>query len=489
MKTTARLAHESLRFDQPASTHLVVSLTAPPVDAAARRPPVCVIPVIDTSGSMQGEKLYRAKQSVLKLVDHLAPGDRCGAVAFSTAVRVVSPAIALTPAAKAELKLRLGDLEATAQTNLCGGMLEGLGLANAPGLPEDMLVRVILFTDGLANQGLATTSDRLLPLLDAHRGRATLSAFGYGHDADQELLSDLARRGGGNYAFVETPDDALGAFGRELGGLLTTWATGIEVRVVPAPGARVASVLSDVDSAVEAGAVVLTVDDLLAEEERHLVLEVELAARADPATVPAFQVDGRFTVATGGAARAGAFAHAVQVDRVEPPLAQARPDPELDRIVAQAQLLRAQLDAEALARRGDYAGATTTLYQRAVDLEARGHAAEAAAARDLSGTMRDQGAFLRSSAHRKSVQAGLQRSATSELDADARALLDRMGKKYRTRAQEDMASSFGSQAPSRDGEPGAPPRAPPGPARPGGPKGDSKGDPGSGPARRRSRRW
>ncbi len=484
MKTTARLAHESLRFDRSAATHLVLSLTAPPVDAAASRPPVCVIPVLDTSGSMQGEKLFRARRSVQRLVDHLAASDRCGAVAFSTTARVVSPAVEMTPAAKAQLALRLGDLAATSQTDLSGGMLEGLGLANAPGLPEGMLVRVILFTDGRANRGVATTSEQLLPLLDAHRGRATLSAFGYGRDADQELLSDLARRGGGNYAFIETPGDAMRAFGSELGGLLSTYATGIRVRVVSAPGALVASVLSDVDSVVEAGAVVLELDDLLAEEERHVVLEVELAARADPATVPAFQVEGSFARVAGGDP-AGAFAHAVQVDRVEAPLAQDRPDPELDRIVAQAQLLRAQLDAEALVRRGDHEGAGVVLARRAANLEERGHPAEAAAARQLAETMRDPDTFLRSSAQRMSMHSGLNRSASTELDADAEAMLDRMGKKYRTPAQEDMAASFGATDGQKDGEPGAAPSSPRRPTRPGGPKGGSSG----GPTRQRSRRW
>ena len=50
MKTTARLTHESFRFDQPVQTHLVVSLLAPPLERQAKRPPVCVIPVIDISG-------------------------------------------------------------------------------------------------------------------------------------------------------------------------------------------------------------------------------------------------------------------------------------------------------------------------------------------------------------------------------------------------------------------------------------------------------
>ena len=469
MKTTARLTFDSLRFDQPVHAHLVVSLLAPPLEQQARRPPVCVIPVIDVSGSMNGPKLHQARQSVLKLIDHLGPQDRCGVVVFSTSVAVVSPPLEMTPAAKADLKLRVGDLQADSSTNLSGGMLAGLELANLPALSAGMLVRVILFTDGQANVGVATRSDQLLPLLDAHRGRATVSAFGYGDDANQELLSDLARRGAGNYAFVATPDDAVSAFARELGGLISTFATGIEVRVTPAPGARVVSVLSDVDAVVEASGMVLRVDDLLAEEERHLVLQVELPACREPATLPAFQVEGRYQAIGGGAMRTETFALAVQVDRVEPPLAQARPDPLLDVVVAQAELLRAQLNAEEQARRGDYEGATMVLYQAAVSLDARGHGEVASAARAMSDKMRDTEAFAQSASHRKSMQAGLKRGAASSLEGEARDRLHQMGKRVSTKAQEDMDDSFGKPP-----APGKPTDTPPG-------KGSV--------ARRRSRRW
>ena len=52
MKTTARLPFEKIRFDLPFRTHLAVTLEAPHVEWEKTRPPVCVIPVIDVSGSM-----------------------------------------------------------------------------------------------------------------------------------------------------------------------------------------------------------------------------------------------------------------------------------------------------------------------------------------------------------------------------------------------------------------------------------------------------
>jgi Ca-activated chloride channel family protein len=161
----------------------------------------------------------------------------------------------MTQARKDELKGLVGRLEPRDQTNLGGGMLAGLDHAKVAKLPDGMLVRVIVFTDGLANQGPAKSHEELMRLLEANLGRATLSAFGYGDDADQELLRDLSTKGKGNYAYVQGPEDALTAFARELGGLLSTHAQQIEIAVTPRPGFVLTDVVSDVDAIEERGAV------------------------------------------------------------------------------------------------------------------------------------------------------------------------------------------------------------------------------------------
>ena len=84
MKIQPRFTHDKVRFDKTNDVHLVVSLKAPKLDWEAKRPPVCIIPIIDVSGSMKGEKLDYAKKTLLKLVDHLRPGDYCGLGAFAT---------------------------------------------------------------------------------------------------------------------------------------------------------------------------------------------------------------------------------------------------------------------------------------------------------------------------------------------------------------------------------------------------------------------
>jgi len=203
-----------------------------------------------------------------------------------------------------------------------------------------------------------------------------------------------------------------------------------------------------VEATEQGGRLILRMDDILAEEERHLVLEVELPVVPAPAHGPVFDVTGRYKRVDGTRTQAEIFAETVRVDRCKVSRAQPRPDPALDVIVAQAELLRAQLDAEAQARSGGFGSAVMGLVGLAVRLEVRGHVGVAIAARALADKMRDGGTFSGSAAHRKSMKAGLERGASGSKDAEAEAALRAMGKKTQTFAQDEMARSFGGPEPA-----------------------------------------
>ncbi|MER3485596.1 MAG: hypothetical protein C4345_06145, partial [Chloroflexota bacterium] len=50
-----------------------------------------VIIVLDTSGSMEGEKIEQAKAALIYILEHLNPEDRFTAIEFSTGVRFFAP--------------------------------------------------------------------------------------------------------------------------------------------------------------------------------------------------------------------------------------------------------------------------------------------------------------------------------------------------------------------------------------------------------------
>ena len=453
MKTIARLTYDKLRFDEPKDLHLVVSLEAPTIEWQQRRPAICVLPVIDVSGSMQGEKLHYAKQSVMKLIDQLAPGDLCGVVTFTDEIVTLAPPVQMTQPRKDALKVAVGELGPQGSTNFAGGLLTGLEHANRAAVPPGMVRRVILFTDGLANVGVATKGPEILKLLEANLGEATVSAFGYGEDADQDLLRDLASRGKGNYAFVKSPEDALSAFARELGGLLSTYARDIRVVVRPAVGARLLDVVSDVNAREEKGSAHIEIPDILSEEVRHLVLGVHVEAQPQPGRAPVVLVEGRYRVVDGdsGRTREERFEIPVEAERVVAGEEQRDPIREVDEVVALAQLVRAQIEAEECARRGDFRGAQQVMHVLLQSLRSRGHDAAAEACDRVLGAVADRAAFDDSQAFRSSWRKGATRSASSMIDADAADLLLRSGQKLTTTAQEEMEARFGAKKPEGGG--------------------------------------
>jgi Mg-chelatase subunit ChlD len=208
---------------------LLVRITAPMQATELRRRPVHVMPVVDVSGSMQGGKLASVKTALLRLLDHLVPGDHLGLVVFHTNATVVSELLEVSPDTRARFAHSVNGLLADEQTNLGGGILEAYEVAARFSLRAAGRMRLVLLTDGLANCGPATSREELLALLDRRSTKMSVSAFGYGEDCDQVLLAEMASRGGGSYGFMDCEDAVMSAFARELGGLVSTCATNVEV--------------------------------------------------------------------------------------------------------------------------------------------------------------------------------------------------------------------------------------------------------------------
>jgi Ca-activated chloride channel family protein len=372
MKITTKFTHDKVRHDKTNDIHLVVSLKAPKLDWEAKRPPVCIIPVIDVSTSMGGDKLDYAKKTMIKLIDHLRPGDYCGLGAFSTSVYPIQAPVKMTQSSKDALKAKVGELQVVSSTCFSGGLELGLKWGATIDV-GNMLVRVIMLTDGQANHGVVDAQG-LAKIVDT-RGRTTVSCFGYGTDANQELLADLAKRGEGNYAFIKDPDEALSAFGKELGGLLSTYAQNIVLDLAPHNGHKIEEVVSDVDVEEKDGKVIIKIGDLLSEEERHVVVAMKLSeqSQALPREMNVVDVKIDYDLIVDGKREHRQEDPKAKIRFVKPGEEQDKPTKEVDQIVGMAQVGKAQVEAEEHAKKGDFKNAVAVMSSVQSSLNARGH--------------------------------------------------------------------------------------------------------------------
>jgi len=168
-----------------------------------------VLLVVDTSGSMEGEKMSQAKEAAAFVVDNLNQGDRFNVIAFSTGVR--SFARDLVPAGDSgDYHQFIDRLEAVGGTNISGALLEAIAQAD-----NERPTTIIFLTDGLATEGITETTLLLDTIQQQAQENIRLFAFGVGDDVDTMLLDGLTQNHRGTTTYVrpgENIDEAVSAF-------------------------------------------------------------------------------------------------------------------------------------------------------------------------------------------------------------------------------------------------------------------------------------
>ena len=402
---------------------MVLSVTAPQIDWIKQRPKICILPVIDISGSMRGDKLEYAKASVKKLIEQLAPGDFAGVVLFESRVHTLVAPEEVTPEFKTRLLQEVEKIEARGGTNFSDAISSSLEMVQSLDLPPTFLNRIIVFTDGQPTQGI-TDKDVVKKILGKQLGNTSVSFFGYGaarsrswsSGCDQDFLTDLSTIGKGNYAYVQNPDDSLAAFGKELGGLLSTYASDLKLTIEARGDHKITKILTDIpvdDDVV--GELTLDLNDILAEETRHIVLECELQEQksALPREVGLFDVTINFSRTTeDGDKVSEEIKSQAKVQFVKAAKAQKTPDKELDKIVSLHDMIRTQTEAEAMAKSGNFKEAQDYMLQRADVYVSKGFGDIAQVARTTSQLFVDNNSVTSSAGYRRSMQRGVLRGAS-----------------------------------------------------------------------------
>jgi Ca-activated chloride channel homolog len=223
--------------DGTARIELVIAAAADEAQRVTRRPTDLVI-VLDRSGSMAGEKIEHARAAIRELVGQLDARDRFALVTYSDAAAVAVP---LSPV---DERGRSGWFSLVAETEPMGGtnMSVGLDVAFnlfAGGRLSGRVPHMIVISDGLANQGDFTPEGLTRRARRAAQGEYMLSAIGVGADFNEELMTALADAGTGNYYYVRDAGGLGEVFAREFDAARATLASGLAVRIEPAPGVRV----------------------------------------------------------------------------------------------------------------------------------------------------------------------------------------------------------------------------------------------------------
>ncbi len=213
-----------------ADTQLVHIAIQGRMPAIQDRPPLNLVFLVDTSGSMADPtKLPLLKQSFLLMLDQLRPEDEVAIVEYAgSAGEVLAP----TKAAERQvIRTALESLGAGGSTNGQGGLEQAYAVAESM-TEQGEVSRVLLATDGDFNVGLSDPS-ALEDFIAAKRDTGTyLSVLGFGRGNLQDsTMQALAQNGNGTAAYIDTLSEAQKVLVDQLTGALFPIASDVKIQV------------------------------------------------------------------------------------------------------------------------------------------------------------------------------------------------------------------------------------------------------------------
>jgi Ca-activated chloride channel family protein len=196
----------------------------------ASRPAANLVFLLDVSGSMNApNKLPLVKQSLRMLVGKLRPDDRVAIAVYAGASGLALPS---TPAShQAEILEAIDRLEAEGSTNGAMGIQLAYDVAKANFIPGGVN-RVILATDGDFNVGVTGEGELVRLIAEKARSGVFLSVLGFGMgNLKDATLEQLAGKGNGNYAYIDSLSEARKSLVEQAGGTLVTIAKDVKLQV------------------------------------------------------------------------------------------------------------------------------------------------------------------------------------------------------------------------------------------------------------------
>lgn len=230
--------------DGTTTLDLLITVRSPeqPPAANRHRPPLNLALVIDRSGSMSGSKLSHARKAARFLAGELSERDRLAIITFDDEVKVLVPS---QPVRDPLLFISaINTIHSGGSTALFDGWLAGATqVANQ--LDPQGLNRVLLLSDGQANQGLTDASAIAAKVEGLTQRGISTSAFGLGSGFDEDLMGAVAAAGDGTLAQIETPQQLADLYASELNGLASTVGRKVSLGIRARDGARLVDVFND----------------------------------------------------------------------------------------------------------------------------------------------------------------------------------------------------------------------------------------------------
>ncbi len=163
--------------------------------------------VIDTSGSMSGDKLRGAKEALKLCIQRLNSRDRFNIIRFSSTLEPFSDQMRrANKKSKARAARFVERLSAEGGTAIDAALKRSLAQLDRK---RGRLPVIVFLTDGLPTVGEQNIGKILANMKSANRQQARIFAFGVGNNVNTELLDKLAEESGGEKEYISSAGDSV----------------------------------------------------------------------------------------------------------------------------------------------------------------------------------------------------------------------------------------------------------------------------------------
>lgn len=367
LKANYSLSHSLIAAATPSNVDLIINFQAEGTSDRISRRPLNLSIVIDRSGSMAGQSLRYAIQAAQALVDNLTAEDIVSVVIYDdTAETIVQPQ---RVEQKSTIKTQIGKITAGGCTNLHDGWMMACNNVRSRQSTEK-INRVLLLTDGLANVGVSdnrTLIDRAREQAD--KGIIT-TTLGFGNGFNEDLLIGMANAAGGNFYFIQSPDDAADVFRIELESLLSVAGQNLAVTLQTQDCVQSTGVINNYRSTFSKNQIELFLGDVYAIENKQIAVELSLAPFPDIGIKNIVNLSYKYETLVDGNIQQITDSIPINITvGTEEEANSVKPDTGVVEQASKLRIAKVKDEAIALADKGDYSAASQKLRKTIEDLK------------------------------------------------------------------------------------------------------------------------
>jgi len=189
----AKPERDSVAFNQSMKKFIGMVDIEAPLCAHIERAAIDIFCVVDTSGSMSGDRISLLRKSMRRLVRGVQSKDRLAIIEFCSNYQVLLALTTMDEKGKERAKTVVKNLKARGGTHLSGGLLESLKMVKRR-IPVEAneVCSILLFTDGEANTGIRDTKG-IVEAAEKEAGLANLTRIMPSGDPEKWGVEDVCQ--------------------------------------------------------------------------------------------------------------------------------------------------------------------------------------------------------------------------------------------------------------------------------------------------------